>query len=147
MNIETTHDSIVIRLTLSAPAVTVWQALVDPGHLGGWWGDYVTLEAHPGGQLVERWSDGSREVTTSGRVIHVEPQQSLGLTWADDDWPGETQVEFSLSEEASRTELVLTHSGWDSLPTSGRAALIRNHATGWSHHLKNLADYVAELER
>lgn len=146
MNIETTQDRIVIRLSLPAAKSTVWRVLVEPDHLGGWWGDYVTLEARPGGQLVERWSDGSREVTTSGRVLHVEPAQSLELTWADDDWPGETQVEFSLAEAESRTELVLTHSGWDQLPTSGRAALIRNHAAGWSHHLQNLADYVAELQ-
>ena len=58
----------------------------------------------------------------------------------------ETQVAFNLSEEARQTELVLTHSGWDSLPTRERAALMRHHAAGWSHHLQNLADYVAELE-
>ena len=146
MKVETADDRIVVRIKLPATAGTVWQALVDPSHIGGWWGDYVSFEARPGGRLVERWSNGTREVTTSGRVIHVEPVQSIELTWADDDWPAETQVAFNLSEEARQTELVLTHSGWDSLPTRERAALMRHHAAGWSHHLQNLADYVAELE-
>lgn len=147
MKVETTDDRIVIRLELPATAGAVWEVLVDPRHIAGWWSDYVRLEARPGGQLVERWSDGSREVTTSGRVTHVDPPQLLELTWAEDDWPAETQVEFSLTEEgeARRTELVLVHSGWESLPGSRRGALIRNHAAGWSHHMKNLADYVAEL--
>lgn len=145
MKVETTDDSIVIRVELPATAGTVWQVLVDPSHISSWWGAYVSFEARPGGQLIERWSDGSREVTTSGRVFHVEPPQSLELTWANDDWPAETRVSFNLSEHARRTELVVIHSGWDLLPAPERATLMRHHAAGWTHNLKNLSDYIREL--
>lgn len=147
MDVDTTDDRIVIRLTLPAGAGTVWQALVDPKHVGSWWGAHLQMDVRPGGRVVGRWNDGSRKVTTTGRFTHLEPPQTLQLAWAEDDWPAETQVEFSLAggDGAGRTELVLVHSGWESLPRARRADLMRHQAADWSHCMRNLADYVAEL--
>jgi uncharacterized protein YndB with AHSA1/START domain len=110
-----------------------------------WWGDHVTLEAKPKGKLVERWSKEGRQIVTSGEVTRCHPPSVLEMTWADDDWPGDTKVTFHLSRNENATRLVLEHSGWHVHPDVKRHSLIDAHAAGSSQYMKALADYASEL--
>lgn len=104
---------------------------------------YVSLDVRPRDGFEERWTDdGGREVVTSGEVVRLNAPHVLELTWADDDWNESTRMLFQL-EPADTTRLTLTHSGWEALPSSSRERLIREHASGWSHHMKNLQAYAA----
>jgi uncharacterized protein YndB with AHSA1/START domain len=145
MKVETTDDAIHIEVDLSAPPMRAWTALTEEQHIANWWGDHVDLRARPGGGLRETWSDGARRVITSGRVTRCEPPSALELTWADDDWPGETRVAFHLSEHGGGTRLVLDHSGWGVHPAGRRRDLIGAHSRGWSQSLARLAEYVTDV--
>lgn len=104
----------------------------------------MQLDARPGGDLVEPWSDGTRVVVTAGRVTRCEPPVALELTWADDGWPGDTRVAFRLRAAGTGTRLVLEHSGWGVHPAARRKGLVEAHAGGWSSHLKKLVAYAAQ---
>ena len=144
IDVKTGPDRIVIDAEIGARRGSVWRALTEEERIAEWWGDYVSLEARPGGRLTERWTDASgREVVTCGEVIRLESPQILELAWVDDDWTVSTRVLFKLEEAAGTTRLTLTHSGWEAFPPSSREGLVRGHASGWSRHVANLANYVA----
>ena len=143
MRVESTGDSIRIEVDLPVPPARAWALLTERQHVANWWGGHVELQARPGGKLVERWSDGGREVITSGDVTRCEPPRALEMTWADHDWPGDTRVSLHLSGHDAGTRLVLDHSGWGVHPVDERQRLIDAHAGGWSQSLARLADYAA----
>ncbi len=146
MNVETTDDAIRITVELAVPPQRAWPLLTEKAHIANWWGAHVDLQARPGGRLLEPWADGGRTVITSGEVTRCAPPWALELTWADDDWPGDTRLAFHLSERGEGTQLVLDHSGWGVHPASKRQELIDGHARGWSRYLARLAEYATEVE-
>ena len=145
MKVEISGDGIRIEVDLSVPPAWAWALLTERQHVANWWGGHVELEARPGGRLVETWSDGGREVVTSGDVTRCDPPLALEMTWADHDWPGDTRVGFHLSEHGAGTRLVLDHAGWGVHPAGERQRLIEAHAGGWSQALARLAAYAAEV--
>jgi uncharacterized protein YndB with AHSA1/START domain len=144
MRVETDGQRIVLEIALPVLPERVWAALVSPEAVAAWWGDHVRLVAEPGGELRERWRDGSgREVVTAGTVQRCEPPRLLETSWADDDWPGETVVRFGLRAAAGGgCVLRLEHAGWENLPAERRRELIEAHAAGWGGHLRSLAAYL-----
>jgi uncharacterized protein YndB with AHSA1/START domain len=144
MKVETTDGSIHIEVDLAVPPMRAWTVLTERQHIANWWGEHVNLQARPGGTLRETWTDGARRVVTAGLVTRCEPPSALELTWADDDWPGETRVAFHLAARGDRTRLVLDHAGWEMHPADRRSELIDAHASGWSRYLVRLAEYATQ---
>lgn len=148
IDVTTGTDRIVICAQIDAPRDHVWRALTEEEQIAEWWGGYVSLDARPGGRLIERWTNASgREVVTSGEVVRLTAPQRLELTWADEDWDEPTRVLFQLEEAADGTRLTLEHSGWEAFPSSPREELLRSHASGWSQHITHLAAYVTRTTR
>jgi uncharacterized protein YndB with AHSA1/START domain len=144
VKVETTDGSIHMEVALAVPPMRAWAVLTERQHIANWWGDHVNLQARPGGTLRETWSDGGRQVVTSGHVTCCDPPSALELTWADDDWPGETRVAFHLAEHNAGTRLVLDHSGWGVHPVDRRSELIGAHCSAWARYLARPAEYAAE---
>lgn len=142
MQVDVAAESIRIAVGVGCPPEEIWPLLTESRHIRSWWGGHVSLDARHGGALREVWSDGAREVVTSGTVRRFDPPRLLVMSWADDDWPGETEVSFALEEGDGRTELVLVHSGWDIHPLETRRDLMEAHAQGWGGHLERLARYA-----
>jgi uncharacterized protein YndB with AHSA1/START domain len=139
------HDTLVLAIELPATAARVWSALTEPIEIHAWWGDYVTLDARPGGRFVERWTDqGGSGVTTAGTVTRAVPGQLLELTWADEGWSAATTVAFEIQPLASGCRLRLEHRGWAGLPEDERDELMEDHAAGWTRQLKRLAAYLQQ---
>jgi uncharacterized protein YndB with AHSA1/START domain len=149
IDVTTGADRIVVRAEIDAPREHVWRALTEEEQVAEWWGDYVSLDARPGGHLTERWTDADgREVLTSGEVVRMSAPRTIELRWADEDWDEPTGVLWRLDEAASgTTRLTLEHSGWEAFPPSTREELIRTHALGWSRLVTNLAAYSAGASR
>ena len=144
MRVETSDDRLLIEIELAVPVGQVWAALTSPAAICAWWGDYVRMDPRVGGTLREEWADASgREVVTAGVVTRLDPPTLLEMTWADDDWPGETTVRFALATpDGGGTLLSLEHRGWHALPADRRRRLIDEHAAGWRHHVRSLRSYL-----
>jgi uncharacterized protein YndB with AHSA1/START domain len=54
IDVTTGADCIVVRAEIDAPREHVWRALTEVEQVAEWWGDYVSLDAHPEGRLTER---------------------------------------------------------------------------------------------
>lgn len=139
---KTNNNNICIEITLPVPKQKVWRFLTQESHIIKWWGDHVSLEARPGGSFREEWFDGEKQVVTSGQIIRFYPPSELKMTWADDDWSGETITAFYLSEIRDGTRLMFEHSGWEMHPAGKRENLIEAHAAGWRRYLEQFVDYA-----
>ena len=144
MRVETTDDRLLVETELAVPVEQVWAALTSPAAIADWWGDHVRFAPEVGGELREQWTDASgRDIVTTGVVTRWDPPRSLEMTWADDDWPSETQVLFTLKErDGDRSILRLEHRGWQALPAERRRRLIDEHAAGWRRHMESLDAYL-----
>jgi uncharacterized protein YndB with AHSA1/START domain len=126
--------------TVDAPAHRVWQAIVDPRARSGWWG-YLDLDARVGGRFEERWVDADgRKKLTHGHVVDLVPERMLRLSWADEDWPAQTEVELRLDQNEQGTTVRVRHTDWERLPDA--AALASEHRAGWKMHLSNLSGHL-----
>ena len=132
-----------LQIVVSAPRSAVWDAFASEEDRSRWW-SYLSLDAHPGGQLIERWRDATgQERTTSGEVLEVEAPHRLRCSWRDDDWPQSTDVELTLRPGADATCVRIRHSGWERLGAPGRE-LCLTHVGGWQAHLANLKRFLED---
>ena len=138
-------DTSPITLTSSfaCSPEAAWAAITAADSMAIWWGDYVHLEAKPGGAFREVWrNEAGQEVVTAGRIVAIEAPGLLRLTWKDDGWPVETGVTWQITPNSDGTHVALTHAGWDLFPAAQGPALRQAHQDGWRHHLGNLRSYL-----
>ncbi len=142
LSITSDSDGVHLSIRIPVDVTTAWKYLTAPASVARWWGDHVQLNAVAGGQLREKWSNGQREVLTTGTVTRCEPPTTLGMTWADDDWPGDTNVCFQLAADGAATRVELVHEGFEALFGAAAASTVEAHATGWRCHLQRFIQYV-----
>ncbi len=130
---------------------TVFGFISKPENVLQWWGpEGMTCPEHSldFGQ-VGPWSsvmqspEGNR-VKVTGEVAHVDPPNSIEITWAwhdDQDTRGhESRVRFELRPNGNGgTEFRLIHSGLADEESAN------NHNMGWISSLGKLASLVAKL--
>ena len=92
------------EVVLPATVDEVWETLVDPDELAGWFDAEVEFDARPGGSAAFRSDEGVR----IGVVEEVEVGRRLSYRW----WPEEqhddtTTVTFTIDAVPSGTRLVV----------------------------------------
>ena len=93
----------------------------------------VTFECKIGGQIFEMSKSG--ETSLWGTVQEWEPPNRVVFSWHPGGEPGSaTEVEIRFSNRDGKTEVVMTHSGWETF--GERADEIRGgYDKGWDHVL------------
>ena len=143
------------RLELRAPVSRVWRALTDRREFGQWFrvkldGPFVPGQpAH--GQITY---PGYEHIRWQAVIQKMEPEKLFSFTWhpyAIDpkvDYSKETPtlVEFRLQQIPSGTLLLLSESGFDSIPADRRAEAFRMNDGGWSEQMKNIETHVARQQ-
>ncbi|HWT29577.1 MAG TPA: SRPBCC domain-containing protein [Propylenella sp.] len=137
-------DAIALQVLLPTSREVTWDLVTQPAHLRYWFGSHVSLDARPGGEFREIWSQGGRQVITSGRVDEYDPPHRIGWSWSDDDWTVTTHLRLTLTAVAAGTAVRLLHSGWSGFPEPRGDELRQAHDAGWRQHLDDLAGYAAQ---
>ena len=121
MNRTRADDTIVLEITIKAPAERIFAALTDPGQRLQWWGGkgrfqttQVESDLRAGGKWMMRGSGmGGKAFRVGGEYRSIERPRLLVFTWLP-DWDTnakESVVRFDLKENAGVTTVRLTHSG------------------------------------
>jgi uncharacterized protein YndB with AHSA1/START domain len=124
------------RLTLTASADAVFDALTTVEGLAGWW-TTVTGDGLTGGELTFSFGPASQAVM---RVDVAE--RGVGVRWTNlacmlEDWVG-TTVHFALeATPAGGTELKFRHAG-----LTPRLECFTDCKSGWDHFIPSLRAYV-----
>lgn len=146
MTMTETAAAIERDIQIDAPLTDVWAALTEPELLSQWFAKQVEWELRPGGEgtITFDYNGGLHVVPL--RVAAVEPPRRLAYRWnfPEGDEPTESNslvVEFTLSEQAGRTTVRLTESGYDRLdkPAADVQALYDDHVQGWQQLTGQLA--------
>ena len=132
------------KILLNAAVSRVWKALTDPDELGKWMLMQTDFEAVVGKNFTfktepnENW-DGVISCT----VKEIEENKKLVFTWNAAIVNAETVVSIELKNVGGKTELTLTHSGWDDLPANKEESK-KSHSEGWElrimHKIKELVE-------
>ena len=144
-------QTIVKRIDIAAPVARVWRALTDYQQFSQWFlvnleGPFVPGEK-VGGQLT---FPGYEHVRMEVVVKTIQPTTYFAYTWHpyavnpkvdySDEIP--TLVEFHLESTPTGTLVVVTESGFESLPPSRYADAIRSNTRGWEQQLQRIETYV-----
>jgi len=151
------NDRIEKRIELKAPISRVWRALTDYREFGEWFRVKLDGPFVPGqvsrGQITY---PGYEHVKWEAVVQEMAHERLFSFTWPHPksldkvdhpvDYSGEptTLVEFRLEKTANGTLLVLTESGFDTLPGDRRLEAFRSNDDGWTQQMKNIENYVAQ---
>jgi uncharacterized protein YndB with AHSA1/START domain len=147
------NDHIEKRIELKAPVSRVWRALTDYREFGEWFGVKLVGPFVPGhvsrGQITY---PGYEHLTLEVVVQKMEPEHLFSYTWHPNavdpnaDYSDETPtlVEFRLEETPKGTLLVVTESGFDTIPSHRRQAAFRSNDGGWAQQMKSIERYVAQ---
>lgn len=154
-------DKIEKRIELTAPVSRVWRALTDYREFGEWF--KVKLEGPfvPGkvsrGQITY---PGYEHIPWEARIEKMEPERLFSFTWphvksfektskpADYSGAPRTLVEFRLEPISGPfpggTLLILTESGFDSVPAEWRPEAFRRNDGGWTEQMRNIENHVTQ---
>jgi uncharacterized protein YndB with AHSA1/START domain len=161
MTVDT--DRIQKRVLLRAPLERVWNAVSDAATFGSWFGAAFDGPFAPGkvmkGKIVPTKADPDVAKTQepyAGAAIalavdRIEPMRLFSFRWhpfAVDpkvDYSDEpmTLVTFELESVEGGTQLTITESGFDRIPTARRAKAFEMNDHGWTAQAKLIEKYLS----
>ncbi|WP_412919992.1 SRPBCC family protein [Mesobacillus foraminis] len=128
---------IELNRSYDASIEEVWKAVATSEGLAGWFmpNDFQPVEG-------SRFDLNSGQFGMSPCIVKaLNPPKHLSFSWGK-DWV----LSFDLRGLNGKTELALTHSGWDSNKltefNAPHPAVRENMARGWANLLEKLRDYV-----
>lgn len=148
---RTDAATVCFERLLPGPVERVWAWLADSDKRARWLaaGD---LPERPGGRFrldfhhaglspetaptPERFRAMDDGVSTTHRLLELDPPQRLAMTWDEGEGEAPSEVTFELAAEGDQVRLTITHRR---LPRR----LMANVAGGWHAHLAILTDKLA----
>jgi uncharacterized protein YndB with AHSA1/START domain len=137
-------NPIVKKVTLNAPVSKVWNLLTDAEKLGEWMMMPTNLNPSPGkeftfqGPKSEQWDGVIR-----CKIKELVENKKMSFTWNTDTINFDTLVTIELKGTGDKTDLTLTHSGWESLPAN-RETMREAHDKGWEERVHGSLPKLAE---
>lgn len=134
---------VVARKRMRAARAGVWTYLSDPARRAEWWPE-LQLDPRVGGDVAERWSEGTGEETVSrdaaGRVDVWVEGHAIGFTWREAGDRRDTAVLLTLRTQGEETGVTVTETGFDALPAPAERAAASQQ--GWEVLLTALSDAI-----
>lgn len=144
-------DRIEKSIAIAAPVERVWRALTDHEEFGVWFrvsldGPFVLGEVSRGRITYA----GYEHLKWEARVVAMEAPRRFAFTWhpyavdPDKDYSDEppTRVEFRLEPAGEGTKLIVSESGFDSIPAGRREEALRMNTGGWEAQVGNVKAYA-----
>jgi imidazolonepropionase-like amidohydrolase/uncharacterized protein YndB with AHSA1/START domain len=131
---STPSISLRIERSFAAPRDKVFGLWTDPNAVAQWflppenarWTEPPTFEAHPGGRFRLRVVARDEQYDLHGTFREVRAPEKLALNWRWDKdsplagSPGDTQVTVEFSAHETRTDMVLTQTGFRNEESRGQ---------------------------
>jgi uncharacterized protein YndB with AHSA1/START domain len=147
----TNNDRIKKTIEIKAPPATVWKALTDHREFGKWFRVNLETPFVPGKRTRGKITHpGYEHVVMEVLVQNMEEERLFSFQWhpyavdpkVDYSTEPMTLVEFVLEKTTNGTLLMVTESGFDSIPAGRRDEAFRMNSGGWEAQMKNIQSYV-----
>ena len=157
-------DRIQKRVILRAPRARVWRAITNADKFGTWFGVEFETPFAAGvivpARLVptkvdaevakqqEAWAGTTFEI----KVERIEPESLFSFRWHPYEPEGKadffsvptTLVEFTLDDHPDGTLLIVTESGFDTIPVDKRAQAFTSNEQGWAIQVTLIGKYLEQ---
>ena len=144
---EYQNNKLVISRRFSAPIESVWNALTDYELIKEWSPFFFSgFRAEVG--FESRFllgPDPEHQFLHLCKVVEVIENQKLTYTWAYDGQPGESRVNFQLSEGGKVTEVVFSHEITKPFPSDDPIFALSSFVQGWTQTVNALQEFVSIL--
>jgi len=144
------QDVIEREVTIRASQERVFNAIIDPAQIVAWFPDTVEGEMKEGEKPIFGFGEGWGRYTVD--IIKVQPYDYFAYRWVQTLDPNgfigdvlsqpHTLVEFNLREDAGKTVVKVTESGFASLPEEIAKKKFQDNSGGWTHMIDLLQKYL-----
>lgn len=131
--IQEQAGTLVFTRSINAPVHQLYHAFTNATALREWLCDVASTSPREGGRLYVAWNNG---YYASGEYTSLDRDRCIAFSWYGRGEPQPTQVEVTLSEKNSASEVNLQHSGLGA--GEAWAAAARELRKGWETGLDNL---------
>lgn len=139
-------ETLVKKVTINAPASKVWKALTNKTELEKWMLMTTDFKAEKGEEFIFKTDDPGEnwDGIFHCKVEELIENKRLVYTWNASFIDADTLVTIELNEKDGKTEVTLTHTGWEKIP-SGREEIRKAHSEGWDiRFVQKLKEVVEE---
>lgn len=149
---QMSEDKIEKVIEFQAPIARVWRALTDATEFGQWFRVKLDGPFEPGRVSTGKMTfPGYEHYPWVATVERMEHESLFAFRWHDfDEKSGvdvrqqpTTLVEFRLEAIPDGTRLIITESGFSSIPNPRRLEVFRDNTEGWNIQAENISAYVA----
>ncbi len=144
------------KIILNAPLSRVWKAIAGSEQFGTWFLVKFDEPFVEGRTIAGRITHpGYEHLTMEIQVVRIHPETDFAYRWhpyavnpaVDYSSEPTTLVEFHLEPAGEGTLLTIVESGFESIPAARRAEAFKMNDGGWAAQTRNIADYLARLDR
>lgn len=138
-------EPIVKKVTINAAASKVWKALTNKNELKKWMLMTTDFKAEKGKEFIFKTDDPGEnwDGIFHCKVEELIENKKLVYTWNAGFINADTIVTIDLNEEDGKTEVTLTHTGWEKLAANQEQT--RNaHSEGWDIRLVQKLKEIVE---
>jgi len=125
-------DPIVKKVNINAPVSRVWDALTKKSELEKWMLMTTDFSAEKGRAFIFKTDDPGEnwDGIFNCRIEDVIENKKLVYTWNAGFINADTVVTIELAEKNGKTEVTLTHAGWEKLAANQEQTKTA-HGEGW----------------
>ncbi|HEY2050132.1 MAG TPA: SRPBCC family protein [Caulobacteraceae bacterium] len=131
-------------IEIKAPPAAVWRWLASQEALRQWISPNIEIDLRLGGAY--RFLGPDNATWISGVVLELEPEESLILSWfeEDGDWVHPGRLVVALAPSTAGTKVSLIHDGFAGIGKADWPASVKDYEHGASEHkiLERLAELV-----
>jgi uncharacterized protein YndB with AHSA1/START domain len=142
---ESRMPQVTRSIEIEALPSAVWHWLATEETLRRWISPTLQIDMRLGG--VYRFLGPDDRTWVSGKVLELEPQRSLILSWLEEGsgWLNPARLVIRLAPTASGTRVTLIHDGFEGIGASNVAEWVRDYERGADAHriLEKLACLVS----
>jgi uncharacterized protein YndB with AHSA1/START domain len=148
---NTNVDKIEKVIELKAPVARVWRALTNADEFGEWFQVALDGPFEIGGTSTGKMTfPGYEHYPWVATVEKMDHESLFSFRWHDFDEKSGVDVlqqttmlvEFRLESIPGGTRLLITESGFSSIPEPRRFEVLRENTEGWNIQAKSISDYV-----
>ena len=130
-------------IEIKAPPASVWRWLANQDALRQWISPNIEIDLRLGGAY--RFLGPDNATWISGVVLELEPEQSLILSWfeEDGDWVHPGRLVIALEPSTAGTKVSLIHDGFAGIGKPDWPESVADYERGASEH--RILERLAEL--
>ena len=142
------EDVLVFEKTFDAPVEKVWRAITDVDQMKQWYFPQLEqFKAEVGFETQFNVHHAGKDYLHIWKITEVVPLKKISLLWSYGGYPGQSLIRFELFADASKTKLILTHSGIDTfMPKKYPELGKENFTKGWTQFIeKALKEFLQKV--